>query len=487
MQVNRGEEAEIDVVGGSTFGRYPKIDISKTYNMFVSDNWLVNYPGFQLINNLLQGGFGRGIFNSVRGSFMLVVISSSIFKLDLTLNVTFVGQIDTTLGIVFMDENLNHQVCIVDGQNAYIYNYIDNSLTLQTLMFNAQPIFPSYVCYHNTFFLFGSSPHSANSQNWYVFQFATNSTISFVIDRSLQTKPDVALAVKRIPGRGNNVLVLGSTVAEVWTQVGGLEAYRRVQSFNIDNGMVSNATLAANDEYVCWLAQNENNAPYIMYTDGSSTKRISSDGIDFILSSIKYPGDSSAFFYRQDGHLFYQINFYSPQDNLSLVYDFTTQMFFHASDQNQNFYPALQNIFFNGAIYFVSPNDGGLYIMDTNYLTYNYTLSDNLLGQEIPRIRICKTVRRKNSDRFRIGKFVFTMEQGVLTVPSQQPSRVDMRLSKNGNQSFGNIVSRPLNPAGRYQNQIIWERLGQCNEITIQLSFIGFQRFVCSNGILEIF
>lgn len=487
MQVTKGQQVPVEVVGSSTFGRYPKISLSKTYNMFISDEWLVNYAGYRKRFDLVPGGQGRAIFNSIRGNFILIVISSAVIKLDAAFNQIFVGQINTTQGSVSIDENLADQICIVDGQDAYIYNYVDNTLTIQTLIFNGAPIFPSYVCYHNSFFLIGSDPRSLNSQNWYAFEFDTDSTIKLNTDFPLQTKPDFALLVKRLPGRGNNVLVLGSAVGEVWTQVGGLENYRRVQSFNIDNGILSTSTLAANDEYVCWLSQNENNSPCIMITDGSNAKRISSDGIDFVLSELRFPGQSTAFFYRQDGHLFYHITFYNPVDNLTLIYDFTTQKFFHGSDENQNYYPARQAIFFNGVIFFVSINDGGLYEMDTGLLTYNYTTDPNVVGEEIPRIRICNTIRKPDADRFRVGKFTFILEQGVISVNPPAPSRIDMSISKNGNQSFGNIVSRSLNNTAQFRNQIIWERMGQANEFTVQLRFIGFQRFVLTGGTAEVY
>jgi hypothetical protein len=108
------------------------------------------------------------------------------------------------------------------------------------------PIIPNYVAYHNTFFLIASSPISINPQNWYAFQFASPTTISLNTQFSLQTKPDSAIAVKRLPGRGNHVLVLGATVCEVWSQVGDVENYRRTQSFNIDSGCISVSTISDN-------------------------------------------------------------------------------------------------------------------------------------------------------------------------------------------------------------------------------------------------
>ena len=552
------QNVPVNVVGSSIFGRYPKISLEKTYNMFISDEWMVNYAGFQKVADILPQGEGRALFHSVRGGFLLVVVSSAIYIVRANLLPVFVANISTVTGEVFIDENLSSQICLVDGQSAYIYNYTNNTLTKQTLTYLGNPIIPSYVCYHNTFFLIGSAIGSINSQNWYAFQFDTDTTISLNTQFSLQTKPDSAIAVKRLPGRGNNVLVIGSTVCEVWTQVGGLENYRRTQSFNIDSGCVSLSTIAANDKYLVFLSQNENNSPTILTTDGASMEHISTDGIDYLLSTITHPEQSTAFFFREDGHLFYQLTFFNPADNLSLVHDFDTHKFFHLSDQNLNYYPARQAVYFDENTYFISLKDASLYHMGTEFITYNYDLDQTVLGDEIPRIRICKSLRLDDSSRFRVNLFTFWIEQGTsdnyilnpndvfctdllitetgnhniiteldMLIQAQEGSclinpmcsgflitelgfpiitemgipilaeggscvsvfdipRVDLSFSKNGNQSFSNVVGDNLNARGVYPNQIRWWRMGQANEFTIQLRFWGYQRFVVKDGVAEV-
>ncbi len=525
MPVSNATQVPVNVVGSSIFGRYPKISLEKTYNMFISDDWLVNYAGFQKIVDILPSGEGRTLFHSVRGQFLIVVVSSAVYKLQANLLPQFIGTLQTTSGEVFVDENLSSQICIVDGQAAYIYNYTNNTLTTQTLTFLGNPIIPNYVCYHNTFFLIASSIVSDNSQNWYAFQMASPTTISLNTQFSLQTKPDSAIAVKRVPGKGNNVIVFGTTVAEIWTQIGGIENYRRVQSFNIDSGVVSASTIAANDQFVCWLGQNENNSPVIFKTDGASIEEISTDGIDHLLGNLTHPEKSTAFFFKEDGHLFYQLTFFDPDDNLSLFYDFTTKMFFHVSDQNLDFHPARQAVYFNKKTYFVSLNDASIYQMATEFVTYNFNLNPNVLGDEIPRIRICKSIRLEDSQRFRVEQLTFWIEQGVTTtylmkqtgevcdgtlitesgnnrivtelgIPILSESgscvsvfdvpRVDMSFSKNGNESFSNVVGNPLNPQGIYRNQIRWWRMGQANEFTPQFRFWGFQRFVVRDGVADL-
>ena len=180
--------------------------------------------------------------------------------------------------------------------------------------FGSGALLPSYVCYHNTYFLFGNGNTNGNGAFWYVYAFNTDdptgTTIVQQTSLALSTKPDTALAVRRLPGQGNNVIVFGKTVCEIWTQVGGNENYRRNSSINIDYGCLSTSTINSGDLYTAWLGVNENNAPVILVYSGEGINRISTDGIDYALGSLKRPDKSTAIFFRQDGHLFYQITFY---------------------------------------------------------------------------------------------------------------------------------------------------------------------------------
>ena len=536
MSVSNAEQVPVNIVGSNLYGIYPKISLETTWNMFVSDNWLINYAGYKKIAVPQPTGEGRGLFHSTRGNFLIAVIGSAVYRIGNNLAPIQIGIIDSTFGEVFIDENLAQQICIVDGQNAYIAAYdvatglFPNPILKQTL---SGGIIPGYVSYHNTFFLIASAPSSPNPQQWYVFVIDSADITGRTIKLNpvgntftLQTKPDRAVAVKRLPGSSNNVLVLGQTVAEVWQNVGGAQNYQRVSSYNIDEGCLSVSTIAASDDMICYLAQNENNAPCITITTGGQTKRISTDGIDNLLLTIKYPSNSTAFFYRQDGHLFYQLTFFNPADNLSLIHDFNTGQFFNVSDEKSNFYPARQVVYFGLKSYFISLKDSAIYQMGDEFTTYNYNLAANTLGEIIPRVRICKTIRKEDAATFRAGMFTFWLEQGLdneykvnnaasavcsglLTSESgdnliteddlqmiselgncstwQYKPRVDLSFSKNGNQSFSNTVSRDLNPLGHFRNQIRWHQLGMCNELTIQLRFIGYQRYCVSNGIIEVY
>lgn len=536
------EPVPIQVVGSSTFGRYPKIGSGLTYNMFISDGWLVNFAGYKKTKSFITNdvGSGRGLFHSTRGNIVIAVINASVFQINANLSVALVGTLQTTSGEVFMDENLNNQICIADGQYAYIYNYADastptpgNRVVPQTIASN---LLPNYVCFHNTFFLFGNANTNSTGAAWYAYVFNQPTGITAIVEQTqlaLSTKPDFAVAVRRLPGQGNNVIVFGKTVCEIWTQIGGIQNYRRNASSNIDYGCLSVSTIATCEQFTAWLAVNEDNSPIIMVYGAEGLRRISSDGIDYLMDNLVAPQDSTALFYTQDGHLFYQLTFFNEKDNLSLVYDFNTEKFFNLSDYDGNFHPARKMVYFNGTPFFISLKNASLYSSDTNITVYNQNLSTNPLEWDpalvypIARTRVCETIRKPDTGRFVVNSFVFTLGQGddelfqelsltsgaegqlvledgstfiitedgtnMATEFSSGPRsliyrpRIDMAISKDSGTTWSNYVSRELNPIGKRRNIITYNNLGAANELNIKLRFWGLGNFVVNDGLVDLY
>ncbi len=445
------EQLPLKIVGSSSFGDYPKISLEKTYNMFESDGFLVPYPGWHKVLELLASGIeGRGLFKSFRGNRMIAVVDSLVYDINANLGPLLVGTLETSGGEVFMDENLHQQICIVDGLNMYIYNYgAPRSFTLQTggdLVGPNPPLIPNYVSYHNTFFLIGNGNMTGDGAFWYAYAYSSPTTIVEHSQMSLETKPDTALAIKRIPGQGANVLVIGGSVCEVWTQVGGLSPegtaidYQRNNSISIDEGCYSVSTIADDDEHIAWLGNNDSNLPSIMVMTGQQTKRISTDGIDYFLQSLQHPEQSTGMIYRLNGHLFYHLTFYNAADNTTLLYDFNTEKFYHSCDHNLNFHPARQIVHFNinsqfntavdnvpQNIFFIAKNGGAIYQMSQQFYDINEDINSDILAgtdpnlrYEMQRIRICPPIRFPTSAPFKINQLCFTIEMGVDDLPAVQ-------------------------------------------------------------------
>lgn len=436
--ISRGQnfqEVPINICGSSVFGRYPKISIEKTYNMFMSDNFMVPYAGYQIaiLSSLFGNGVtGRGIYASSKLGRMIVVIDNRVYLVNLffdqSLAMAFdsqiiqIGTLQTSSGVVYISENNKPQILISDNTALYLYDP-----TLSPI-FRAVPnlsFTPGYITFHDTYFLCAASqdnfynPPATNT--WRLS--GQNDGLTWLNNAAsiglLQTKPDKTQAVVRFPSKGNMIYVMGSTVTEPWFDVGNLLfPYQRNNQASIDYGCLNAATVAYMDELVVWLAANEKSGAIIMYSLGGEPKKITTDGIDYFFSQLTNPADSQAFLYRQDGHLFYHINFYT--DNVSLFYDFNTDKFYHACDQDLNYFIAAQVAFFNNQYYFISKNDGNLYAFDTIYTTYqNLDLAGHVITHEIPRFRTCKNLRTPNQEYKIINDVGFTIETGETNYQQQ--------------------------------------------------------------------
>ncbi len=364
---------KVPLVGGSTFGIDPLISARRIYNLFVTDGFLHGTPGWKKRLDLVSEASipiaGRGLFKSDRGDLAIAVVNQTIWSLDAVTGATFVGNLDSSAGLVSIDENLNGQICIVDGTSIYIYNRYTRALTKQAAPDVPDWLIPNYVCFQNTYFLIGNADTTGNGGRWGIFVFKDENTIELFQEGALQAKADYARAIVRVPGKQDIVLVFGENVTQVQANVGGLQVYAPIQSVNIDYGVANIDTIAFTDKFVVWLAVNEVSPPVIMISTGETHETISTDGIDYLLERVVNPRKSLGFFYKRAGHLMYQLTFYDPKDNFSIVYDFKTKLFHFTSDGDLGYHPAVRMIYANNTNYFVSLNDGGFYETGLEFTT----------------------------------------------------------------------------------------------------------------------
>ena len=254
--INRSQRFKsfpLNISGSSTFGRYPKISIEKTYNMFASDDWLVPYAGYQTaIANL--GKNARAIHTSTKLNRLVVVVDSTVYLIniffDQDLEMTFdtqiipIGTLQTSVGVVYIAENNKPQIAISDGQAIYVYDP-SNSPVFQTATINFTP---GYLDFHDTYFLAASSNDQTQNGQSNVWRLSeSNNGLVWPTAASsvgvLQTKPDNVQAVVRFPSKGNMIYVMGETVSEAWFDTGyQLFPYQRSNQMSIDYGCLNPAT-----------------------------------------------------------------------------------------------------------------------------------------------------------------------------------------------------------------------------------------------------
>lgn len=136
--INRGENTKqvpLNVCGSSVFGRYPKIDSEHTFNMFISDNFMVPYPGYKVGINASYFGDaarGRAIYSSDKQGLIFAVFDDRFYSINLTYDQTysyiinnqinFIGNLETTEGRVYISENNKPQILVSDGVHLYLYD-----------------------------------------------------------------------------------------------------------------------------------------------------------------------------------------------------------------------------------------------------------------------------------------------------------------------------------------------------------------------------
>lgn len=521
-------DVELNIVGSNMFGRIPEISPEQTFNMIISDGWLVESPGYKKTIDFPGRNNGRAIFSSLRGNFMLTVVDNIVFRVSgprnfLTTQEIF--RIDSFNGDVFIAENLLSQIAICDQQDLWIFNFVDDTVTKVILPVTLNR--PGYVDYHDGYFIVPD----VDGVQWFLSSQLDGTDFFWgpgnqPVAGALQTKADSPVAVLRAPGKGNLVYVFGTNVMEMWYDNGAQTfPYQRQNSISVDYGCISPNTIATMDNYVAWLAVNEKSGPVIMVSEGSGFNRLSTDGIDFRLAKLEFPEQSTAFFFRQDGHVFYQITFHNSADNFTLLYDFNNGGFFYLTDEQMNHHIAASVAYFNNTYYFVSIDDGSVFELNSIYKTYDYTLP-GIPGEnpedirEIPRMRICRPIIQYDNTPFIANSLTFSMDQGsdtvyqcdqfrllttedgvVLTQEAEagfigsmisneavkEPyiPRIDMSISKDGGETFGSPVQKELNPLGERKNIVRFWRLGRVNDLSVQFRFWSKSGVAVSHGLLQ--
>ncbi len=492
----------LKIVGGNNFGRYNKISREETFNMIISPNdsqsALVDYAGYKNVLTILQNQIGKDCYVSQKGNFIIAIWGvevytitiSQVFPLPPVFTPTFIGNIQSNSGEVYISENNNGQIAITDGSKMYVYNYVapTSPLLLQsgvdfTVPFNS----PGYISFQNGRLIVVDN----GTTNWYLS--AINDAISWSFNANsvgaLQTKTDTVQAVVPVPSGGNNILVFGKTVIEQWQDIGtALFPYQKSSTSNVDFGTLNAASIASLDNFIVFLAGNEQSGLTLMVYSNGSSKSISTEGIDFKLSKLKNPSNCNGFLARIDGHVIYQFSFLD--DNLSYIYDFTTGQFFTVTDENLNFHIAKNVVFFDNKYYFVSMKGGNLYEFGTQYTNYQY--SDTNI-QQIPRIRVCPPERELGDRYFIIKSIGITVENGQENIQYTNNNNafyseaIDLSTSRDGGETFGNSVRIPMNPTGKRRSRINWPSIGGANDFTAQFKFNGFNRFVVFDGYMEVY
>src|SRR5271170_6661339 len=234
--------------------------------MIISDEALISFDGYKSVGQLTPSGVGREIYTSSRYQHMIVVINDGVYTIDSTLQLVKIGTISTSVGNVFISENLAGQIAITDGLNVYIFNYLTSNFQTITVDF-----LPGAITYQDTYFICAD----LRTNQWRLSE--NNDGTKWPAGPAnvgeLQTKPTNSVACVTLD---RQLFVFGQTVTEIWQDIGyTLFPYQRNNYISIDYGCLSPETIASRFGKLVWLGQNEASGVSLMYTQGGAATRIS--------------------------------------------------------------------------------------------------------------------------------------------------------------------------------------------------------------------
>ena len=479
---------DLDVVGPSNPGRYKKLNAEATYNMIMTDidegvRALVPYAGYQSVKTIQSSGPARGMYMSPNGDLIIAIYGNGVYSITASTtqsgeNIIFyeqVGSLNSYTGNMYIAENEKAEIAMVDGIFIYIYNYKNSTFQIvNPTSFEESPFSPVHIAYQDGYFIIADG----NTNQFRLSSLENSSVYPPEYTGSIQTKN--ASYCVAVSAHGRQLFIFGKTVTEVYydnpdqnTGVLISMPYQRDNSINIDYGCLNASTVKSGFGMIVWVGISELSNPVILVSMGGSPEVISTDGINFKMSTLTNPEDCYAMLYQQDGHIFYQLTFYS--DNFTLLLDFKTRKFYYATDEDLNMHIAKYIVYYHNTHYFLSNKNNILYEMSSSI--YNYD------GKIIPRLRLTKQVRKKNYRLVRITEVGVIAESGYTT----NDLFIYLSISKDGGYSFGNKVPRTLNPLGDTLKWVRWNsQFGLASDYTFQFQFQGDGYFAIVGGYMEV-
>jgi hypothetical protein len=263
------------------------------------------------------------------------------------------------------------------------------------------------------------------------------------------------------------IYLLGEKTSEVWADVGTFPfPFQRIPGASSQHGIAAQYSMARFGNSFAYVSRNDRGQAVVVQMNGYFPQRISTHAVENTLVNQDI-SDAVAYTYQLEGHECYVVSF--PSLELTWVYDGATQMWHKWlwCDNQNNFKRHRSNCsaLFQGQVLVGDYENGQIYRLDPN----NYT--DN--GQHIRRVRRCPHLvadfQRQYFDELQIQFQPGVGLQGIETFPLGDNDiginpQAMLRWSNDGGSTWSNEHWAGIGKVGKYQNRIIWRRLGQARD-----------------------
>ncbi|MGI0034323.1 MAG: hypothetical protein ACRD98_00445 [Nitrososphaera sp.] len=375
------------------------------------------------------------------------------------------GMINTTAGLVAMSDN-GVQVIVVDGQNGWIFNTESAVFTMIT-----DPDFPAgakAVTFSDGFFLVNTGGmevgitsgrfHKSAAYDglaWAPLDFAT---------AEFSSDPLINIFVHQ-----GYLALFGTLTTEAWQNTGGTAfPYNRVAGGVIEWGLAAKNSVAKYDNSIIYLAANRLRGRQVVIVQDFIPRVISGQDFEAELSKYVNINDAVAFSYWQSGHSFYHISF--PSAGKSWIYDLTTENWSEVFSSGGR-HRALLGINFLDRIIVSDYEKGKIYELSDKFLDDN--------GMEM----VCELTSKHlfGENRMTINRLWLDVQPATGTVQAPNPV-VELRVSKDGGNTYGVGVPAAIGNTGEYSTRCKWSRLGRARDWVFKFRMTSPVKFVITGA-----
>jgi len=257
-------------------------------------------------------------------------------------------------------------------------------------------------------------------------------------------------------------LIGAQTSTEIWFNAGGADfPFQIMPGPFVEHGAVAQYSIAKQGGSVFWLSQDLSGTYIVVQTDGYKTVEISTDAIEYELSTYSTVADAIGFCYEQQGHPFYWLKF--PTAGKDWVYDLSTRLWHERFWLNgsgvEESHRANCAAFAYGVNVVGDRQNGQLYKLDPT----NYTDFDG----PIKRIRGFPHLMNDGKRVF-YTQFLADMQCGDATFSGLT---VSLDWSDDRGATYGTPVTQSIGNPGDFLVQPQWRRLGMARDRVFRLTW----------------
>lgn len=361
------------------------------------------------------------------------VCGTTIYKIDTDDAISTIGTIDPGTTQCTFAANVT-QVAICDGQSIYISTSGGAFTKLITAAFVGSGTIAGIdsrlvLSEVGTGRFFVSSPNDFSAIT--ALDFATAET---------SADPLIRVFVDH-----NEIWLFGSSTIEVWNNSGNTDfPFARFGGASMERGCKSQATIAADDNSVFWLGDDN-----IVYrAEGYSPKRVSTEQVELLLAGL-YTTLAYSFFYAVPGHKFYVLTI---PDHVTVCYDVATGLWHRAQTFDKN----------DWKVWGQSKRPSKYILTENGIATFDESLSTDE-GRVMRRSGRAQPIHASGK-RFIIDAYSLECEFG--RAGRGQNPKVMLEVSRDG-ETYGNERWRSLGLIGEYSRRAVWRHLGIAREMSI--------------------